>query len=146
MREYAVDNVKVSFFGLDLSPGLAEGTSIQEGPVPQAFRIKPNGMGGIVYTAHPDRSGTMSVQIVSSSKVHSQLLALYNADLLLKSVVGVLLITDKTNGEVAVYSKSRILGRPSLQKGTQLTIYSWIFGFERSLVQSFDPNRNVVGA
>ncbi len=146
MREYAVDNVKVSFTGLDLSPGLAEGTSIQEGPVPQAFRIKPNGVGGIVYTAHPDRSGTISIQISSSSKVHSQLLALYNADLLTKSIVGVLLITDKTNGEVAVFTKARILGRPSLQKGTQLTIYSWVFGFERSFVQSLAPDRNVVGA
>lgn len=146
MRQYAVDNVKVSFTGLDISPGLAPGTSIQEGAVPAAFRVKPNGVGGIVYTAHPDRSGTISAQIVGTSKVHSQLLALYNADLLTKSIVGVLLITDNNNGEKAVFTKARILGRPPLQKGTQLTVYSWVWGFERSVVQSFQPNKNVVGS
>lgn len=146
MRQYAADQVKVSFTGLDITPGLSEGTFIQEGPPPQLWKVKKNGVGGIVYTFHPGQSGTVSLQILSSSKVHAQLLAIFNSDRLTKSIVGVLLVTDLNTLDVITWTKARILGRPAYQKGVQLTTYSWIFGFENSVTQIFDPDRNVVGA
>ena len=146
MRQHAVDNVKVSFIGLDLSPGLAVGTSVQETISSEAWSVRPNGMGSIVYMFHPDRSGTLSLQIVSSSLTHTQLLAFYNADLISRSIVGPLYITDKNTTQVAVYNKARILSRPPYSTGTQLPIYSWIFGFETSFVQNFQPNKNLVGS
>lgn len=146
MRQYAADQVKVSFTGLDITPGLSEGTFIQEGAVPQLWKVKKNGVGGIVYTFHPGQEGTVSMQILASSKVHTQLLAIFNSDRLTKSIVGVLLATDLNTLDVITWTKARILGRPPWQKGVQLSTYSWVFGFENSITQVFDPDRNVVGA
>lgn len=145
MRQYAADQVTVGFTGVDLTPGLASGSFIQEGQPPQAWRVRPNGVGGIVYSFHPNTSGTVTLQIDGASVQHATLLALYNADRATKSIVGVLYVYDSSNKETAIYSKARILGRPPVQKASTATVHAWTFGFESSLVQVLAPNRNVVG-
>ena len=145
MRQYAADQVTVGFTGIDLTDGLAVGSFIQEAPPPAAWRVRPNGVGGIVYSYHPNTSGTLTLQIDGSSTEHATLLGLYNADRATKSIVGVLYVYDASNKETAIYTKARILARPPVQKATTATVHAWTFGFESSFVQVLAPNRNVVG-
>lgn len=145
MRQYAADQIKVALTGLDLTPGLSAGTFVQEGPVPQSWRIKPNGVGGIVYTFHPGLSGTVGVTLDASSKEHAQMLALYNADRATKSIVGWLRVVDAVRREQCLWTKARILTRPPYSAGTKMPTFTWTIGFETSNVAVLDLDGNVVG-
>ena len=145
MRQYAADQIKVAFIGLDLSAGLARGTFVQEQPPPPSWRSVPNGVGGIVYEFHPDRSGTVSITLDGSSREHGEMLALYNADRATKSIVGWLRINDTLRNEQALYTKARILNRPGFQAGVQMPTYTWVIGYETSFVQVLGLDANVVG-
>jgi len=145
VRQYAADQVTVSFTGIDLTPGLAQGTFVQESEPPQTWRVRPNGVGGIVYTFHPNQSGTVTITLDASSEEHAKLLAFFTADRISRSLVGVLIVRDHTDSTTAVFSKARILGRPPLKRGTQHAVEPWVFGFELPLVTRLQPNKNVVG-
>lgn len=145
MRQYAADSVTISFTGIDLTPGLAQGTFVQESEPPQTWRVRNNGVGGIVYTYHPNQSGTVTITLDASSEEHAKLLGFFTADRATRSLVGALIVRDQTDSTTAVFSKARILGRPPFKRGTQHAVEPWIFGFEFALVTRLNPNKNVVG-
>lgn len=146
MRQYSADRVKVSFFGLDLTPGLASGTFIQATRNADAWSQKPNGVGGVVHMFNPDKSGELSLQIDGESRTHQELITFHNADLISRSLAGPLLVRDTSTKEIAFFNKARIKTLPNLQKGTQSTIYSWIFIFELEVRQSFGFENNAIGS
>lgn len=144
MRQYSADGVKVSFFGADLSEGLAVGTFIQVARNAPTWSQKPNGLGGVVRLYNPDLSGSVSLQIDAESKTHQVLVTLANTDRVARAIVGPLLVTDKSTKEVAFFNKAYISTIPNLQKGTQSAVLSWIFNFEAVIHQSFGFDANVV--
>lgn len=144
MRQYSADGVKVSFFGADLSEGLASGTFIQIARNAPTWTQKPNGVGGIVRLFNRDLSGAASLQIDAESKTHQVLVTLANTDRLVRSIVGPLLITDKSTKEVTLCNKAYISTIPNIQKGTQAAVLSWVFNFEAVINQSFGFNANAV--
>lgn len=146
MRQYSADQVEVSFFGASLTEGLASGTFIQVTRNAPTWTQKPDGMGRVVRLYNPDRSGTCSIQIDAESRTHQALVTLANADALSRSIIGPLVITDKTTREVTLLNNAQIESVPDLQKGTQATVLSWIFLFEAVLSQPFGFDRNVVGS
>ena len=145
MRQYAADQIEVAFTGLSLTGGLSQGTFVQEGPVPPPWRQKGNGVGGVVYTFHPDRHSVVNVTLDASSREHAQMLAFYSADLATKSVVGWLRVHDTLRNEQCLWTKARILTRPPYAAGVRMPTYTWIIGFEKSFVQVIGLDRNVVG-
>ena len=144
MRQYSADRVKVSFFGADLSEGLASGTFIRIARNSSTWTQKSNGVGGVVHLFNRDLSGEASLQIDAESKVHQILVTLANTDRLVRSIVGPLLITDKNTKEVTLCNKARISTIPNIQKGTQAAVLSWVFIFEAVVNQSFGFNANAV--
>lgn len=146
MRQYSADRVSVNFTGIDLTPGAAVGTFFAESPPSPLWRVKGNGVGGIVYTYHPPMGGQCTVIMDPLSKQHFQLLTFHNADRVTKSLVGVLRVVDNNTSEVSVYSKCRILGRPPTQKGTRPIPAPWVFGYEYAVVQGFNFDKAAIGA
>ena len=146
LRQYGVASIKVSFFGLDLTRGLAEGNAFQEKINSRAWTAKSNGMGNIVWMFNPDRSGEVAIQMASSSPENAKLQTLYNADLIARSIVGPLYVSDSSKGEKALFNRARIVNRPPYAFGTKLPVFTWVFGFESGIVQTFDPANNLVGA
>ena len=145
MRQYSADGIKVSWFGVDISSGLAQGTFIQIARTSPSWTIKSNGVGGIVRMYNPDRSGTADLQIDAESSVHQSLITLANSDDITRSIVGPMVVRDLSTQEVVLLNRAFILSIPVLTKGTQSSVFSWSFGFETEIVQSFDFNANAVG-
>lgn len=145
MRQYSADGINVSWFGVDISSGLAQGTFIQITRSVPSWTMKANGVGGIVRMYNPDRSGTADLQIDGESSVHQSLITLANADDVSRSIVGPMVVRDRSTQEVVILNRAFILSIPTLTKGTQSSVFSWSFGFETELVQSFDFNANAVG-
>ncbi len=146
MRQFASDLIKVSFFGLDITPGLAQGTFLQVTRNADAWSQKPNGIGGVLHLFNPDKSGEMSLQIDGESRTHQELVTFHNADLISRSLAGPLMVWDVNTKEISYYNKARIKTLPNLQKGTQSTIYTWVWIFGQEVRQPFGFNNNVVGS
>ena len=119
MRQYSADGIKVSWFGVDISSGLAQGTFIQITRNAPSWTVKPS--------------------------VHQSLITLANSDDITRSIVGPMVVRDLSTQEVALLNRAFILSIPVLTKGTQSSVFSWSFGFETEIVQSFDFNANTVG-
>ncbi len=161
MRQYAADQVRVSWTtiatpatapagrvspGLDLTPGLAQGTFIQERRNVDTWNQKPNGVGGVVHLFNPNKSGELTLLIDGSSRTHQELITLHNADLITRSIVGPLVVRDLNTREVNFFNKARIKTMAPLSKGTTATVYSWIFLYELAVRQSFGFDNNLVGS
>ncbi len=145
MRQYSSDRVKVSFFGVDLTEGLASGTFLQEAHGSSAWSFKPNGLGGIVRMFDPNRSGQLSLQVDAESRTNQVLITFHNADLITRSVAGPLIVNDLSTREITYYNKAFILNHPNNQKATTSTVLTWSFGYERFIRQGFGFDNNVVG-
>lgn len=145
MRQYSADQIKVSWFGIDLGEGLAFGTFLQITRNAPTWTQKPNGVGGVVRMFNPDLSGSASLQIDAESKTNQALTTVATGDRLSRSIIGPLVITDKSTREVVVCNNAYISTVPNIQKGTQSTVLSWVFNFETVINQAFGFDRNVVG-
>lgn len=130
MRQYSIDHVEVSWFGLDLKPGLATGTSITEARTAPGWSNKPTGQGKVVRVYNPDRSGTLSVVVDQESQTHQDLRALALTDRQSRNVVGPLVVHDTTSGEFFYYKNSYISAEPDETRGTESATFTWVFNFE----------------
>lgn len=146
MRQYSSDLVQVSWSGLDLAPGLAQGTFIQPRRAGVTWVYKPDGMGGVIPMYFPDRSGTLTLLIDAESKQHQQLITLANVDLLTRAIAAPMVITDLNNKEVSIYTRAKIQTHPDIPKAVRASIVPWVFIYEITIQQPFSFNENVVGA
>ena len=146
MRQYSIDHVEVSWFGLDLKPGLAQGTSITEARTTPSWTNKATGLGKVVRVYNPDRSGTLSVVVDQESAIHQDLRALALTDRLSRNVVGPLVVVDTSSGEAFYYKNSYISTEPDESRGTDSTTFTWTFNFEDVEHASTNVNQNVIGS
>lgn len=145
MRQYSVDHVEVNFFGVDIKPGLAQGTSITEARNAPSWSQKPTGQGKVVRVYNPDRSGTLSVVVDQESSVHQALRALSLADRVSRNVVGVLTVKDTTSGETFFYKNAYIMTDPDETRGTDSATFTWVFNFE-DVEHTVSIDQNIIGA
>ena len=145
MRQYSIDAVEVSWFGLDLKAGLAQGTSITEARTTASFSNKPTGMGKVVRVYNPDRSGTVSIVVDQESQTHQDLRALALADRIARNVVGPMVVRDMTSGEVFYYKNSYIATEPDETRGTESATFTWVFNFEE-IAKTVSANQNIIGS
>ena len=146
MRQYSSDIVEISFFGLDLAPGLAEGTFIQAQQDVDTWNNKPDGVSGAIRMFNPTLSGIVTLSINGESREHQELVTISNVDRLLRVVAGPLVVYNGNTRAVTLFEPAYIKTIPNFSLGTEATIYNWRFAYSRVLTQSFGFNNNVVGA
>ena len=130
MRQYSIDQVEATWAGLDLKTGIAEGTSIVPARNAPTYTQKPTGNGRLIRVRNPDRSGTITITVDQTSKLHQELLAVALADRALGNVVKTLQVTDNTTGATHTYINAFITTDPDQAFGTEAATYPWVFGFE----------------
>jgi hypothetical protein len=147
VRQYSADQVKVGWtFTGDLTQGLAAGTFIQESRSGPTFRVKPDGMGGIVRMFSNNRSGTVTLLMDQESAQHQLLRTLANLDRITKVLVAPLVITDLNAAEITFYNQAFITTDPDLIKAVGPSTAPWVFAFRSVTHQAFQFNKNVVGS
>lgn len=145
MRQYSIERCEVNFFGIDLKPGLAQGTSITEARTSPSWTQKPTGTGKVVRVYNPDRSGTLSIVVDQESAVHQQLRSLSLTDRASRNVVGVLTVKDTTSGESFFYTNAYISTDPDETRGTDSATFTWVFNFE-DVEHTVAIDNNIVGS
>jgi len=150
MRQHSPDLIEATWAVLnavpvDLKEGFGVGTFVQPTRNAPTWTQSPNGVGGIVRRYSPDRSGSITFLIDAESKQHQQLITLGNADVLLRSLTGALVVRDGNTKEFAFYNKAYIATIPDIPKGVSAAIIPWRFNFETFVQQPFGFNENVVG-
>jgi len=130
MKQYSIDRVEAAFYGLDLKPGFAAGTTITETRSAPTWTKRATGNGRIVRVYNPDRSGTLTILVDQESDVHNQLRILAAADRLSRNVVGTLTVKDTSSGELFYYKNAYISTEPDEVRGTEAATYAWVFEFE----------------
>lgn len=146
MRQYSIDRVEVNWFGLDFKEGLAQGTSITEARTSPSWSNKATGMGRVVRVYNPDRSGTVSIVVDQESALHQNLGILAAADRLSRNVVGPLVVTDTSSGQVFYYNNAYISTEPDETRGTESATFTWVFNFETVQHVSTNTSQNVIGS
>jgi len=146
MRNYGIDRVELSWFGLDLKPGLAAGSSITETRTTQSFSLLPGGMGSVTRTYNPDRSGSVAILVDQTSQTHKDLMVLSQVDRATRGVVGVMTLKDISSDETIYYKNACIASDPPTVRGSVAGTYTWVFLFETAEYQGGNANANVVGS
>jgi len=132
MRQYSIDQVELTWRGLDFKEGLAQGTTITEARNAPSFTVKPTGQGKAVRVYNPDRTGTVAVIVDQESQLHQSLLDLASADQnpATRSVVGAMVLTDTSSGYKITFQNAFITTEPDETRGTESATFSWVFAFE----------------
>jgi hypothetical protein len=146
MRQYSLNQTEISWFGLDLKPGLATGTSIVEARTAQTWAMKPTGTGRIVRTQNPDKSGTLTLTVDRESGIHQNLIVLQQTDSTAQNVVGVCVLKDLLGGQVNYYKNAFLQSQPDESYGTEGSTVSWVLAFESVERVAITPNQNQVGS
>ena len=145
-RNYSIDQVQLNWFGLDLKPGLAAGSSITESRNASSFTFTPDGVGGGTRTYDPNRSGSVAVLIDQTSQVHKDLMVLAQVDRATRAVVGVMTLKDDSSDETVYFKNAYIMADPPTVRGTASGTFTWTFHFETSEYQGGKASANVVGS
>lgn len=147
MRQYASDKVEISWQGLDLMQGVAQGSFITEARNAPTYSQKPTGVRSrVVRTRQPDRSGTLSIVLDQESETHKQLRALMQLDDVTRSVVGPMKVRDLSSGEDFTYTNAYIQTEPDEIRGTEAQTVTWVFNFESFIKLNGPQGANVVGS
>lgn len=148
MRQYAIDNIELSWLGLDFKDGLAAGTSVQEARNAPTFTMKPAGaVSKIVRVHNPDRSGTVTITVDQESQLHQDLLALANSERnpATRDKVGNMVLRDLSAGEEITWKNAFITTIPDRSRAVESTTFGWVFGFEDFTNEAVETLANVVG-
>jgi hypothetical protein len=147
MRQYSIDQVELSWLGLDFKEGLAQGTSITEARTSPSWTVKPTGQGKAVRVYNPDRTGTVSVLVDQESQLHQSLLSIHQADQnpATRTQVATMSLKDTSSGEVVSFLNCFISTEPDLTRGTESATFSWVFAFEDVTKEPVTTLTNQVG-
>lgn len=148
MRQYSIDNIELSWLGLDFKEGLAAGTSIQEARSVPSFAMKPSGaVSKVARIYDPNRSGSVTITVDQESKLYQQLKAIHNSERnpATRDKVGDMVLRDNSSGEEIVWKNAFISTAPDRSRGTESTTFPWVFMFEDYRDEEIDPLTNVVG-
>lgn len=146
MRQYSSDLVAVSWSGVSLEEGLAEGSFLVIRRNRPAWSQRANGLGGTIRLYNPDRSGELDLLINTESQTHQRLLALAITDRLSRTVQGPIFVRDLNTGEAIVLTNAYITTEPDEQRATASVEVTWTFAFTSIEHAPNTSDRNVVGS
>jgi hypothetical protein len=145
-RNHSIDQIDLTWQGLDFKPGVVQGTFVSVSWANDAFTVKANGMGGITRTFHPANNGTVTVTVDGSTKLHQQLWKLHESDRITRQVVGPMRLFDNSIGDTVLLVNTFITQPPEpIGNESENPDYTWTFQFERRVVTPNDGNNNVAG-
>ncbi len=146
MQQFDVSKVLIGWMGvISLQGGLASGASIQDRPAAARWVYKETGYGDSIPLIQSTRSGVLSLTLMRESVEHFKLVQLFNADVISRSIVGPLVITNTISKEVVVFNKARIRQMPALLVGTNPTPAVWSFLYAQRGAQTFGIHGSRVG-
>lgn len=146
MRQYSSDLIAVSWSGIPLEEGLAEGSFVVFRRNAPTWTQRANGLGGTIRLYNPDRSGEVDFLINTESKTHQRLTALAITDRLTRSVQGAMLVRDLNTGESFVCTNAYITTEPDEQRATSSVEVTWTFAYTSLDKIPNTSDRNVVGS
>lgn len=148
-RNYAIEKVEIAWalpgLAIDLKEGIAAGTSVQEAKANPRYTAKPTGTGSVVRVRNPSRAGELTITVDQESKTHQQLTERMIADDLAGNVVGPIVMSDLSSGEVFNYRNAYIANEPDESRGTESATFPWVFGYEEKIKIPGGGDENVVG-
>ena len=145
MRQYSSDRVVVSWSGLALDEGLAEGSFFVPRRNRPSWTQRSNGHGGTIRIYNPDRSGEVDFLINTESRTHSALLALATVDRFTRIIQGPLVVRDLNTQEVFVFTNAYITTEPDEQRATTSVEVNWTFAYTSQEHTPAVPTLNTVG-
>jgi len=146
MRQYVPGEVQISWFGLDLTEGLSQGSFLKFRRNKSTWTWLPNGLGGGVRMHTKDRSGEVDLEIETASRTHQELLTLASADNITGHITGPMIISDLNTRERFSLRGAFILTEPDEQRSNQSLPITWTWAF---ISINHSPNLrdlNVVGS
>ena len=149
MRQYSIDQVELSWRGLDFKEGLSAGTSIVEALTAGGFAMTATAIGRATRTYDPNRMGTVTVTTDQTSDITRQLTAIWNQDKIAatRDKVGPMKMFDASSGDVVTWKNAHIANRVPVSRGTEVVSFAWVFNFEEADdLPNLTNLTNVVGA
>lgn len=146
MRQYAADEVLITWTGLDLNEGLVPGSFLAFRRNSPNYTYRPNGMGGRVRIRNSDTSGEVDLQIINGSKLHQRLCQIALADYLTAALTGPMLIQDLSTKERWVLRGAGLLTEPDDQRAIIQMPIVWTWSFTSIQHQPNASNNNVIGS
>ncbi len=144
MRQYSIDECELSWQELDFKEGLVAGTPLQEARTAPRWSKKTSARGELIRSKNPDDSGTVTITVNQTSRLHQQLYTLASQDDADLNIVGPMVLKDNTSGEQFIWKNAFIETLPDEARATEESEFTWVFGFERREVATSE-NQNLVG-
>jgi len=145
MQNYAIDRVEIAWQGVDFKRGLATGTSFTEARTGPSFTQTMTANGEAIRTYMSDRSGAVTILVDQTSRLHQDLRELAESDRNSRTIVGPMVVKDNNSGEQLTYKNAYIATQPDEVRGTEASIFSWLFNFE-GFEKTVSKVVNVVGS
>jgi hypothetical protein len=148
MRQYSIDQVELTWLGVNFADGMATGSTIVESKAAPDWTRKAQARGRQVRVKGTDKSGTLTVLVAQESQLHQDLMAIYMADRnpATSDQVGPGRLVDTSSGFVINYQNMYIEDSPDETFGTESSDLTWVFGFERKEPEPQASLNNVVGS
>jgi len=144
MKQYSLDQCELAWQDLDFKEGIVAGTPIQEARTAPRWAKKTSGRGELIRSKNPDDSGTVSIVVNQTSKLHQQLYTLAEQDDVNLDIVGAMVLTDNTSGEQITWKNAFIETLADEARATEESEFTWVFGFEERTTKT-SVDQNLVG-
>lgn len=128
MNRHSFKENTLAWAGLDLTEGVADGTSIVEAFTTDRTSTVKHGNGGETMNEETDEGGTLTITVVNGTKLHSDLMNLAAAAV---STVKDCRRQNLVSGEVFTYRNMRIQTRGTSDLGIQATTTPWTFRWQK---------------
>lgn len=148
MRQYSIDNVELSWLGIDFKDGLAVGTSITEARTVPSWSMKPSGaVPKVTRVYDPNRSGTVTIIVDQESQLHQSLKAIANSERTPggRDKVDDMVLKDLTAGEEITFKNAFITTIPDRTRAVESSTFAWVFGYEDFKDEEVPTLANPVG-
>nr|BFD33729.1 hypothetical protein GTC16762_33480 [Pigmentibacter ruber] len=127
MTLYNPESTIVNIGGVEVT-GFADGSFIKVKRTKDLYTLKSGAHGDSIFVKNPDRTGTISVTIISTFKTNDKLSALLLADEIAPNgTKEIPIIVKDTNGLTLCTGLGRLKGWPELERSVEEKPIEWTF-------------------
>lgn len=132
MKQYDPKSVTISWLGVNLSEGIAEGTFVTVSQDERDWTITSGSDGEVIRTRTNKTTGVIEVTLLQGSAANAALDSILHADKLSGAVVGGVLVKDnQSSATKAVGVNAFLEGPPDLVRGDTPSNVVWRFLCEK---------------
>ncbi len=127
MTVYNPESTIMNVAGVDID-GFAEGSFIKVKRTKDLYTMKSGGHGDIIDVKNPDRSGTITISIMSPFKTNDFLSSILLADEIAPNgTKRIPILIKDTNGTTLCSGSGRLKGWPEIDRGVEEKPIEWVF-------------------